>query len=79
MSESSKKLLSMLLVMGAQVPERALSASELAQKLGTDQTSVESDLRKLLETSFVATSVVSGGRGFYLTGIGVIAASSTYS
>jgi predicted transcriptional regulator len=79
MSESSKKLLSMLLVLGAQVPGRALSSAELAQKLGAEQALVESDLKQLVETSFVATSALSGGRGYYLTGIGVIAASSTYS
>jgi predicted transcriptional regulator len=76
MSESAKRLLSMLMVMGAQTPERALSAPELALKLGEDLAKVDSDLRQLMSSGFVATPE---GRVFYLTGIGVIAASSTYS
>jgi len=76
MSESAKRLLSMLMVMGAQAPEKALSAAELALKLGAGRPSVDSDLRQLMGSGFVATSE---GRGFYLTATGVIAASSTYS
>jgi DNA-binding GntR family transcriptional regulator len=79
MSESSKKILSMLMVTGAQAPEKALGAEELAHKLGVDPWTVRSELRRLVETGYVAASGKAGAETFYLTGIGVITASSAYS
>jgi predicted MarR family transcription regulator len=79
MSESSKGLLSMLLVIGAQTPQRALRAKDLAQKLNGDLGLVEAELRKLIQSGYVATTGAPGDEGFYLTGTGVITASSTYS
>jgi predicted transcriptional regulator len=79
MSESSKRLLSILMVIGAQNPDRALLAKELAQKLGADVGSVESELGGLIRSGHVATTGEPGEVKFFLTGIGVITASSTYS
>jgi DNA-binding MarR family transcriptional regulator len=79
MSEESKKLLSALMVMGAQSPERALGAEELAGKLGMDARTVETELNSLVDAGYADSVGEAGSRRVFLTGTGVITASSTYS
>jgi biotin operon repressor len=79
MSESSKRLLSLLMVLGAQSPEKALSGEELAAKLGLGVPAVEAELKRLIEGGYAETTLQSGSPKVYLTGTGVITASSTYS
>jgi len=79
MSEGPKKLLSLLLVIGAQSPDKAINLGELALKLGTDKKSAEAEVRQLAQSGYVAKAGALGNEAFYLTGTGVIAASSTYS
>jgi DNA-binding IscR family transcriptional regulator len=79
MSDSSKQLLSALMVLGAQSPERALAVEDLAVKLGLELSQVEAELAHLLDAGYADTTVKSGARMVYLTGTGIITASSTYS
>jgi len=79
MSERSKKLLSTLLVLGAQSPERALTIEELATKLGVEASGMEAELRRLLDAGYANVTSASGTPKVYLTGTGIITASSTYS
>jgi DNA-binding IclR family transcriptional regulator len=79
MSESSKRLLSLLMVLGAQSPEKALSSDELAAKLGVGVSEVDAELKRLVEGGYAKTTLQSGSPKVYLTGTGVITASSTYS
>jgi hypothetical protein len=79
MSENSKRLLSALMVLGAQSPERALSVDELAAKLVMGARDVESELEKLAEAGYAGSVPQAGTPKFYLTGAGIITASSTYS
>jgi len=79
MSENTKRLLSTLLVLGAQSPERALSSKDLADKLGIDVLSVEAELKRLVEAGYAQAVAHEGVTKIYLTGTGVITASSTYS
>jgi hypothetical protein len=79
MSESSKRLLSALMVLGAQSPERALSIDELAARLAMGARDVESELEKLAEAGYAGAVQQAGTLKFYLTGTGIITASSTYS
>jgi DNA-binding IclR family transcriptional regulator len=79
MNESSKRLLSALMVLGAQSPERALSVDELAGRLGVGAPEVESELKQLVEAGYARTVRQAGTSKVYLTGTGIITASSTYS
>jgi DNA-binding IclR family transcriptional regulator len=79
LSESSKRLLSLLMVLGAQSPEKALTSEELAAKLGVGASDVEAELKRLVEGGYAETTAQSGTPKVYLTGTGVITASSTYS
>lgn len=79
MSESSKRLLSLLMVLGAQSPEKALTKEELAAKLGVGVSEVEAELQRLVEGGYAETTGQPGSPKIYLTGTGVITASSTYS
>jgi DNA-binding IscR family transcriptional regulator len=79
MSESSKRLLSALMVLGAQSPERALSVDELATKLGIGAREVEMELKQLAEAGYARIERQTGTSKVYLTGTGIITASSTYS
>jgi len=79
MSESSKRLLSLLMVLGAQSPEKALTKEELAAKLGVGVSEVEAELQRLVEGGYAETTGQAGSPKIYLTGTGVITASSTYS
>jgi predicted transcriptional regulator len=79
MSESSKRLLSALMVLGAQSPERALPVDELARRLGMGVQEVEADLRQLADSGYANIVQQAGAPKVYLTGTGIITASSTYS
>jgi DNA-binding transcriptional ArsR family regulator len=79
MSEASKRILSALMVMGAQSPDRALGRDDLASNLGMDEGVVESELKRLIDAGYAKAIERGGIRRVYLTGTGVITASSAYS
>jgi len=79
LSEGSKRLLSTLLVLGAQSPEKALSVEEFAMKLGIGVSELQPDLDRLAESGYVVTTRRGDSTRVYLTGTGVITASSAYS
>jgi DNA-binding MarR family transcriptional regulator len=79
MSEGSKRILSALMVMGAQSIEKALSAEDLAGRLGMEAGAVEAELRLLVDSGYAEAVEESGVEKVFLTGTGVITASSAYS
>lgn len=79
MSEFPKRLLSSLMVMGAQSPDRAMSIEDLAVKLGMGRSAVVSGLKSLIDAGYAKLKDESGTSAVYLTATGVITASSTYS
>jgi DNA-binding transcriptional ArsR family regulator len=79
MSEGPKMLLSTLMVLGAQSPEKALPIDELAMKLGMGVPELRAELDRLTEAGYAVTTRQGGRVMVYLTGIGVITASSAYS
>lgn len=79
MSESLKRILSSLMVMGAQSPDRAMSTDDLAGKLGMERNAVVSGLKSLIDAGYAKLIDESGPSAVYLTATGIITASSTYS
>ena len=79
MSEGPKRFLSTLMVLGAQSPEKAISVDELATKLGMGVHDLQAELDKLTEAGYAVTDRQEGRVKVYLTGTGVITASSAYS
>jgi len=79
MSESSKRLLSALMVLGAQSPERAIAIDELAARMGLRAQEIESGLKQLVDAGYARMVREPGNSRVYLTGTGIITASSTYS
>ncbi len=79
MSEYPKRILSALMVMGAQSPDRAMSGEELAAKLGMGKGIVDTELKSLIEAGYASAVEGFGTLRVYLTGTGIITASSTYS
>ena len=79
MSEGPKVLLSTLMVLGAQSPEKALPIEELATKLGMGVHELQVELDRLTEAGYTITTRQGGRIMVYLTGTGVITASSAYS
>ena len=79
MSEFPKKILSALMVMGAQSPERAIGIDDLAGKLGMSRSACESELKSLVQAGYARLTDSPQNGGVYLTGTGIITASSTYS
>ncbi|HME19295.1 MAG TPA: hypothetical protein VKF15_06155 [Nitrososphaerales archaeon] len=79
MSEFPKRILSSLMVMGAQSPDRAMSIDELAGKLGMARSAVELELKSLIDAGYAKLVDESGTSAVYLTATGIITASSTYS
>jgi len=79
MSESPKVLLSTLMVLGAQSPEKALPVDELATKLGKGVDELQAELERLTKAGYAAITRQDGKVRVYLTGTGVITASSAYS
>ena len=78
MSELSKRILSALMVLGAQSPEKALSAADLAAKLGVEQADAQKEVDGLVKGGYAKVASQEEGKVF-LTGTGIITASSTYS
>lgn len=79
MSETPKRILSSLMVMGAQSPGKAMSIDELAGKLGMGRSAVESEVKSLVDAGYAKLIDESGAIAVYLTATGIITASSTYS
>lgn len=79
MSEIPKRVLSTLLITGAQSPEKAMSSVDLASKLGLEKASLEAEIEELRRGGYVIPSLRNGVRHVYLSVTGIIAASSIYS
>jgi len=79
MSEGPKVLLSTLMVLGAQSPEKAIPIDELAMKLGMAVPKLQVELDRLTGAGYAVTTRQEGRVKVYLTGTGVITASSAYS
>ena len=79
MSEMPWKVLSTLLVSGAQSPERALSSHDLARQLGIEGVQLQSEIEALERRGYILFVVHNDVRRLYLTLTGIIAASSVYS
>ena len=79
MSERPKLLLSTLMVLGAHSPEKALSIDELAMKLRMGEPELRAELERLAVAGYAVTTQKEGKTKVYLTGTGVITASSVYS
>jgi len=79
MSELPKRILSSLMVMGAQSPDRAMSIDDLADKLGMGRNAVVSGLKSLIDAGYAKLIGESGTSAVYLTATGIITASSSYS
>jgi len=79
MSELPKRILSSLMVMGVQSPDRAMSIKDLADKLGMGRSAVESELKSLIDAGYAKLKDESGTSTVYLTATGIITASSIYS
>ena len=79
MSEGPKILLSTLMVLGAQSPEKALAIDELALKLGVGVPDLQTELDRVTKAGHVVITRQEGKVKVYLTATGVITASSAYS
>ncbi len=79
MSELPKRVLSTLLITGAQSPDKALSSLDLANKLGVGEALSWAALEELGRGGYVNSTPRDGVQRFYLSATGIIAASSTYS
>lgn len=79
MSELPKRILSALMVMGAQTPDKAMNAEEVAAKLGIESRDAVQELKALVERGYASVVEGKGTMRVYLTGTGIITASSTYS
>ncbi len=79
MDETPKRVLSTLMIVGAQSPERAISSSELACKLGIKKPSLEVEIEALGRGGYLKSFLRDGASHVYLSVAGIIVASSTYS
>ena len=79
MSELPKRILSALMVLGAQTPDKAMSAEEVAAKLGIGSREAVQEIMALVEKGYASVIEDGGKMRVYLTGTGIITASSTYS
>jgi DNA-binding IscR family transcriptional regulator len=79
MNELSKRALSTLMVAGAQSVEKAMSVEELAAKLNVPRADVAVEVDGLVGANYARAVGGGGNPSVYLTGTGVITASSTYS
>ena len=67
------------MLMGAQSLDKAMSIDELAGKLRIGRNTVESELKSLVNSGYAKLTERSGKEAVYLTPMGIITASSTYS
>jgi len=74
-----KSLLSSLLTLGAVDQFKALTIIELSERIGMDVRHVDSSIRILINSGYVASICSEGNIKFYLTPNGILAASSLYS
>jgi len=79
MSEGPKVLLSTLMVLGAQSPEKALAIDELASKLGMETPDLQAELDRVTKAGYAVMTRQEGKVKVYLTATGIITASSAYS
>ena len=79
MDENPRRILTALMVLGVQSPEKALSAGELATKLGLQLSEAAAGVEQLLRSGYAQPVALPGPPRVYLTGAGIISASSTYS
>jgi hypothetical protein len=79
MNELAKRTLSTLMVAGAQSVEKAMSVEELASKLSVPAAEVSAEVDRLVGSNYARFAGGGGTPFVYLTGTGVITASSTYS
>jgi DNA-binding IscR family transcriptional regulator len=79
MDETPKRVLSTLMIMGSQSPERAISSADLAGKLGIEKPSLEAEIESLGHVGYIKSFLRDGVSHVYLSAAGIIVASSTYS
>ncbi len=79
MSEMGKQVLSALLIVGAQSREQAELVSRLAARLEVQMDSLMKDLGDFQGKGYVVLFEKDGIPRVYLTTIGIVTASSTYS
>ena len=79
MSEIGKKILSLLMVSGAQVPTKGLTMEEVSAKINVPPALVAVEVNEMVVDGYVQLAMDGGQARVYLTGTGVITASSTYS
>ena len=79
MGEITKRILSLLMVSGAQNEARALTMEELGAKINVPTGLVATEVNEMVADGYVQLIVSEGQPRVYLTGTGVITASSTYS
>ena len=72
-------LLSTLMVLGAQSPEKALAVDELASKLGMETPDLQAELDRVTKGGYAVMVRQEGKVKVYLTATGIITASSAYS
>lgn len=79
MAEVPRRLLSTLLVIGAQSREKAVSSEALTKQFGMEVGSIEKEIRELTEQGYLEAFVRDGITCVYLSLTGIITASSVYS
>jgi len=79
LSELPKRILALLMVGGAQSPDKAVTIEELGTKLSAPPEAVSTELNELIVAGYVQLIMGEGQARAYLTGTGIITASSTYS
>ena len=79
MSELSKRVLSVMMVIGAQSEDRAVTLGELAAKAGRPGPELSAVVEELVSDGNAVETAGRGERKVYLTGTGIITASSAYS
>ncbi len=79
MSETGKKVLSALLIVGAQSRDQAEPIARLAARLEVGAKSLEGDLLDLQGKGYVVLFEKGGTPMVYLSSTGIVTASSTYS
>ena len=79
MDETPKRILSTLMIMGAQSPERAIDSTDLAGKLDMEKPSLEAEMAELGRGGYLKSFFRDGVSHVYLSMAGIIVASSTYS